>query len=279
SSMLKFPNSSCLFLLNSTEPLSLFSLLLFRLSSYISYRRKAVGAHGLHSPFLFKLYNEVLKPAKRFSLQNVEGIRKQLKQDHKLIDLYDLKTGEYFQQTISSVAKRSLSKRKFSSFLFLLSNFLSVETILETGTSLGVNALYLAGPEKVNRVVTIEASPILASIAKKQFSKLLQHKIEIIQGTIAEKLEYAIAKEQPQICFLDADHRASALNWSVDTIMKHCPNIECIVIHDIYWSEDMNSAWKAFINDRRFNVTLDIFQAGLLFPKIEMPKQHFTVHF
>lgn len=39
---------------------------LFRVCKYIAYRYKAVSAHGLHSPFLFDFYNEVIAPKKEF---------------------------------------------------------------------------------------------------------------------------------------------------------------------------------------------------------------------
>ena len=38
----------------------------FRLYTYLSYRYSAVNAHGLHSPFLFDFYNEVISPKKEF---------------------------------------------------------------------------------------------------------------------------------------------------------------------------------------------------------------------
>lgn len=40
--------------------------LLFRISSYLYYRFTAVNAHGLHSPFVFDFYNEVISPKKEF---------------------------------------------------------------------------------------------------------------------------------------------------------------------------------------------------------------------
>jgi len=39
---------------------------LFRICTYLIYRYKAVNAHGLHSPFLFDFYNEVLAVHKEF---------------------------------------------------------------------------------------------------------------------------------------------------------------------------------------------------------------------
>jgi hypothetical protein len=40
--------------------------LFFRIISYVNYRCKAVNAHGLHSPFLFDFYNEVIAAQKEF---------------------------------------------------------------------------------------------------------------------------------------------------------------------------------------------------------------------
>ena len=196
-----------------------------------------------------------------------------------MIDLYDLKSKHSYRKTISSIAKTSLSTPKFSSFLFQLINYLKVTRIVETGTSLGINSLYLAGPQLVKNVSTIEASPIIASIAKKQFGKVLQHKIQIKTGTIQNEFEALVVKEQPELCFLDADHQSEAVKYCVDTLMKLCPDIKCIIIHDIYWSEDMLLGWNEIKDNDQFALTVDLFQAGLIFPSLDMPKQHFTLRF
>lgn len=38
----------------------------FKIKSYVTYRSRAVNAHGLHSPFLFDFYNEVIHSKKEF---------------------------------------------------------------------------------------------------------------------------------------------------------------------------------------------------------------------
>lgn len=251
----------------------------FRLKNYLRFRLRAQGSHGLHSPFLFELYNKVIKPSRNFSLANVEKLRKELTRNHQIIDLYDLKTKENYKRTISSIAKTSLSTRRFSAFLHLLIDHLGYEKIVETGTSLGINSLYLAGPDSAKKVTTLEASTVIASIAKKQFSKLLHHKIEIKGGTIQEEFESLLVKEQPELCFLDADHRSEVVKMCVDLIMAHCPDIKCIIIHDIYWSPDMLAGWNQLIEEPRFPLTIDLFQAGIIFPQMKMQKQHFTLRF
>lgn len=150
---------------------------------------------------------------------------------------------------------------------------------METGTSFGINALYMAGPSRVSKVVTVEASPIIASIAMKQFEKVFQDKIEIRQGTIQEVLESEVIKMKPELCFIDADHRSSAVGFCLETLMKHSPEIQCIIVHDIYWSADMLEAWNRIVQDPRFPLTVDLFQAGAIFPQLETPKQHFTIRF
>lgn len=255
------------------------NLFFFRIWKYLQYRWKAVGPHGLHSPFLFDLYYKVIKRSRRFRLSHVEEKRAELLKNHSLIDTFDLKSQKNLRKTISSIAKSSLSQAKFSAFLNLLIEYLNVKSALETGTSLGINALYMAGNDTIQKLVTIEASPGITALAKKQFSSLLQHKIQITEGTIQEVFEPSVIKEKPQLCFIDADHRSEAVLQCLEVIKRHNPEIKCIVIHDIYWSQDMFSAWKSIIADPSYNLTMDIFQAGVVFPNVQMPKQHFTVRF
>ena len=46
--------------------MTVFTEFAFRIYTYLSYRYSAVNAHGLHSPFLFDFYNEVISPKKEF---------------------------------------------------------------------------------------------------------------------------------------------------------------------------------------------------------------------
>ena len=254
-------------------------LLWFRIYSYLSYLSRAKGSHSLHSPFLFDLFNEVIGPAKSFQLTNVERLRKQLKSDQSILELYDLKTGTSYKKSVSTIARTSLSIKKFSSFLYLLMQHLKAKRVVETGTSLGINALYMADPSCVQQLITIEASPTLAAYARKQFTQLFQHKIESIEGTIQDTFRQTIIRVNPEVCFLDADHRSSEVIRCIDSIMSHTKNIKCIVVHDIYWSKDMMKGWEQIKADKRFALTVDLYQAGLIFPHLEMPKQHFTLRF
>jgi predicted O-methyltransferase YrrM len=257
----------------------LINTLLFRAKHFIHHIFTANGAHALHSPFLYKLYNEAIIPSPSSLIPEIERIRKELKRNHLLVDVINFKLEKNEKKPISSIAKSSLSQPKFSSFLRLLLNYLNAESVLETGTSLGVNALYMSSSSSIEKVITLEGSPIIAELAKKQFQKENAKKIELIQGNIYETFVPALVKNTPDVIFLDADHRSVAIDFYVENIMNHLPQIKCIVIHDIYWSQDMFEKWQEITTDNRFTLTVDIFQAGLIFPNQEMPKQHFKLKF
>ncbi len=207
----------------------------------------------------------------------VEMKRKEILEDSRVIDITDVKTGRSRRATIGDVAKRASSQPKFSNFLRLLCEQLEIKTVLETGTSLGINCQYLAEANCVEKVVSIEGSKIIHDLANKNVNR--NPKIELLYGDIQSLLEMTIVKYQPELIFLDADHRSEAVHFCVEKIMQHVPDVKCIVIHDIYWSEDMTSGWKDILSNPNFKLTVDIFQAGLVFPNYPIEKQHFVLKF
>ncbi|MEM8939103.1 MAG: class I SAM-dependent methyltransferase [Bacteroidota bacterium] len=250
---------------------------MFRSYQFLKYSVKALGPHSLHSPFLYSLFNQVIKPSKSYRIKKIEKLRKELLSNNHTVKVMDFKSGKTLTRTISLIARTSVSNKKFSSFLNLLITFLKVSSVLETGTSLGINALYLA--HSVNSLVTIEGSEALASLARKNFKFCNKKNIRLVKANMYQALESEIIKNKPDFIFLDADHRSTAVAFCINLILKHTPSVKCIVIHDIYWSRDMYEMWNQLIDDPRFTLSIDIFQAGLLFPQLSMEKQHFKLCF
>jgi len=274
--MLKFLSSSWSSHSNSISTLG--GSLFFTVASYLNYRFKAVGAHSIHSPFVYKLFTQIVKRASTFRIPEIEISRNRLKNNHDIIDVIDFKTNSSLRKPISTVAKNSLSTAKFSAFMHLLVNELGAKTVLETGTSLGINTLYLSRASS-EKIVTMEASPIISELAKKEFASLNESKITLEFGDITKTFEPAIIRHEPNLIFLDADHRGSTIRRQIEQIMKLPKLVDCIVIHDIYWSESMRDVWNELVLDRRFELSIDIFQAGLLFPHKDIEKQQFTLRF
>jgi predicted O-methyltransferase YrrM len=236
-----------------------------------------MGAHGLHSPFVFALNNKVVRKASHALPSKIEQLKSHLLRNDNVIDVIDFKSGKTKRSTIGGVARSSFSTPKFMDFLRLLTEHLGAAVVLETGTSLGLNALNLAESDLTKKVVSIEGSEIIYRLAERNCAA--NQKIELIHGDLYEQFASALVRYQPDMVFLDADHRSSAIQFCLEQIEIHCPNVKCIVIHDIYWSKDMAEGWNAVVENRAYPLTIDLFQAGLIFPSHPIVKQHFTLRF
>lgn len=231
----------------------------------------------MHSPFLFDLYNRVVKPSRNLIPHLEQQKKKKLKALNQVIDVIDFKTGVSRRSTVGDVARTSLSSSCFSNFLRLLCEELQVKVVLETGTSLGINALYLAEASSVEKVVSIEGSETIHYLARKTVKD--HQKIYLVHGDLYQQFEMQIVQHQPDLVFLDADHRGSALDFCLDIIDNQLPFVQCIAVHDIYWSRDMTNWWKKTVAKGAYNLTVDVFDAGLIFPNYPIEKQHFTLKF
>ena len=249
----------------------------FRLFNYVSYLFRAKSLYGIHSPFVYQLIRKCIKPASKTKFDDIETLRKDLLGNHELIEAADFKNQTAGIRRISSITITSSSTRRFSGFLYRLANYLNAESGLETGTSLGINALYLA-KSNLKSVTTIEGSQIISLLARNNILAVSE-KVRIVNGDIYKVLEEEIVRSRPDFYFLDADHRSSTVAFCIDLILRHTPQTRCIVICDIYHSKDMKEIWHQFVQDPRFTLTIDLFKAGLLFPNVEMPEQHFTLYF
>src|SRR5205085_10137569 len=119
---------------------------LFAARNYLKYRFRASNAHGIHSPFVFDLLNNVIHDKSEFyGFELIESLRSKLLLDHHRIKVTDFGTGKKFrEQSISSIAAKSVKSKKYAQLLFRLANKFKPETILELGTSLGISTLYLS---------------------------------------------------------------------------------------------------------------------------------------
>ncbi len=237
---------------------------------------RAKNAHGLHSPFLFDFYNQCLSKTAYTTNKEAESKRKTYLKNRETVLSYDSKTKAYIEREIADIAKTSLSTQKFSRFLARLSNYLECKCILETGTSLGINTLYLAKETRAE-IISIEKNPHLEKYHQDIIGKA--ENVEIVYGDLCENFSGIMVTKNPELIFLDADHRSSSILEQIDIIKSNIDSVKAIVIHDIYWSLDMKQCWEQIIHSKDWLCTVDIFHAGIIFPKLQIPKQHFTIKF
>lgn len=251
---------------------------LFTACEYLRYLIRAQTAHGLHSPFLFDLYQQVIQKREPQLEAQLQTVREHLLNSQEVIRYTNPKTGLAQTDTVRKLAKNVASSHQFSYFLVKLINHLGYQSVLETGTSVGINATYLAA-SNAQEVWTMEGSPEIAAVAHDTLNKHQSTKIHLKVGTVMDSFASLLMEAQPDLIFLDADHRSETIEFYLNTIEEHRPAVGCIVIHDIYWSADMKSAWKKILSTRPYPLTVDLFQAGLIFPHYPMSRQHFTIRF
>ncbi|MCU0393120.1 MAG: class I SAM-dependent methyltransferase [Thermoflexibacter sp.] len=257
---------------------------------YLSFWFKASDAHGIHSPFVFELYNQVIKADKEYyCFEILEELRTTLLKDHTLLAINDMGAGSKniatSQRKISEIAKHSISKPKIAHLLFRLVDFFQPQTILELGTCLGITTLFLSeAAPKTARIYTFEGAEQLAQQASKFFAKDITkqttHNIELILGNLDETLKRKVKElDKIDFVFFDANHQKIPTLDYFETCISKVHESSVFVFDDIYWSEDMIAAWQAIQAHPRVTLSIDLFHLGLVFFREKQPKQHFKLRF
>jgi predicted O-methyltransferase YrrM len=258
---------------------------LFQLKAFISYWLDAVDAHSLHSPFVFDFYTRVVKGKNRISEDSsLSQIRTELLSDHRVIDVNDLGAGstrlKNSARKLSDIAATSLTPAKFSNLYNRIIKYYHCRHIVELGTSLGVNSLYLAKSRNHCNVTTFEGSPSVAAIAKETFLSTKSENIELIEGNIDETLPVFIrSSEAIDFALIDANHRFEPTLRYFELLIQNIHHNSIIVVDDIHYSEGMNSAWRAIQMHEQVFCTLDLYRCGIVFFNPALNKQTFVLQF
>lgn len=256
---------------------------MFQVLAYIKYWLQQVDEHSLHSPFLFEFYNDLVRQATVKPDREIEILRKALIQSKQQIEFQELGAGSRLtkssQRKISTIAKYSTTPLKFSLFLNALIKKYAYSQILELGTSLGINTLYMAQVDQV-QVTTIEGEPSIAEMAQKHFKSKNASNIELHQGAIDQIISSEKLKDRNwDLVYMDANHAYAPTLRYFDYCIQHLNPHGVIVLDDIHWSKGMHQAWKEIKARPEISLTLDLFEAGLVFIDPDLPKANYVLKF
>ena len=251
------------------------------LIKYFKYLFSAKTAHGIHSPFAFDLYNEVInKKGDYYSFDKIEHLRKKLLLSKKEIDVTDLGTGKSGKRIVGEIAGRSLKEKKYCELLFRLVYHFKPTAILELGTSLGITTGYLASANKNAKVITIEGCPNTADEAKKSFESLGLNNIETVTGDFENVLSSVIRyPSSVDFIFFDGNHRKEPTLKYFEQCLEFAHKNSVFVFDDIHWSDEMEEAWEEIKSHPNVRVTIDLFFLGLVFFRKEQVKENFIIKF
>ena len=250
---------------------------------YLLHRFKAKNRHGVHSPFVYRLIDNVIYDfdAKKVYAE-VENLRESLFIDNRIITVTDLGAGSHVnnnrQKKISAIAHNALKPPKLAQLLYRLVADLKPKSIIELGTCLGITTLYLQKAAPDAKVYTLEGCPETAAIAKETLTKGNVNNADLITGNFDDTLAGVInSLKIIDFVFVDGNHQKDATLKYFEWCLPKVHENTMLIFDDIYWSEGMKEAWNQIKAHPSVTVTVDLFWIGLVFFKPGQAKEDFLV--
>lgn len=254
------------------------------LQHWVAHRLRATDAHGIHSPFVFALYEQVIASKKHYyAFEALEALRGRLLRDSRLVTRTDFGAGgqtrKTKQDTVRAIVRRTSATPKKGRLLFKLAEYFRPGHVLELGTSLGISALYLASGHPPGQFVTLEGCPQLAALAVSHFQEF-QLPVTLAEGEIGRQLPGVLAGfPRLDFVYFDANHRMEPTLAYFAQCLPLAAEETVFVFDDIYWSEEMTRAWRQITAHPAVSLSIDLFDFGLVFFRKKQPKQHFKLLF
>lgn len=257
----------------------------FFIAPYITHLLRSGSKYDLHSPFIYKIYNEILKDKTNYAeYQIVETFRRKLMNDNRIILVQDSGAGanvpgKEAKLTVRKIARNSSIQPDSGKLLFRLVRYFEPRTILELGTSLGVSTSYLALGNPLTDITSIEGSRETLDIARKNFKELAIKNIRVVHGLFDEILVSVLA-ELPvlDLVFFDGNHKKEpTLNYFYQCL-QHRNRNSLFIFHDNHWSKGMEQAWREIRAHPSVTVTIDLFRMGLVFFNDDLSKEDFILN-
>lgn len=240
----------------------------------------AVNEHSLHSPFLFNFYNNTVKSEIAHEDFNaIEKLRYQLSKSKEKISVTQLgansKVNNQKVRAISDIARRGISSAKTSELLYKIIRDFDFTHIIELGTSLGINTLYMA-TKSTAVVYTFEGCPETSLIAQENFKITGYSNIKQIAGDLTVSLPDFCTQFSGKIdlAFIDANHQYEPTLTYFDQLLSITHSKSMIIIDDIYWSAEMTRAWEKIKDHPQVTSTIDLYKLGIVLFRPELEKQH-----
>ncbi|NMM50594.1 class I SAM-dependent methyltransferase [Marinigracilibium pacificum] len=251
----------------------------FQVKHAFNHWLKCVNDHSLHSPFLFDLYQKLIRTNFIEPKQVVDYIER-LKNNTSIIEVEDLGAGssklKSSERKVCDILRTSTSSKTIRK---ILSNYIisyNPQTIVELGTNLGVSTLSMSIAGSNTSVYTFEGSHNIASIAENEFKSSNSKNISVLKGNIDETLPQFLNTKNPQIdlAYIDANHTFEATIKYFNLLEPFMASKSAILIGDIYWSPGMKKAWFEIAKSNHYPIRLDFYHSGLLLRGPDYPETY-----
>lgn len=256
---------------------------MIRIWYFLQYLIKSFHLHGIHSPFVFKLVNDVFRTKlKYYAYDEIESIRAKLLLTEKKIQIRDFGAGKggTYQKSIKEVCQRSTQKADFAQIIHRLVIEHKPKRILEFGTSLGISTAYLAKAAPAAKIISLEGAEELAKIADINLKKLAIHNVKLSVGPFSDTAQDALKElNNIDLVYFDGNHSYAPTLSYFHQCLDFKNEASVFIFDDIYWSSEMKKAWKEIIAHPEVALSIDLFQIGIVyFDKSLSPGKYSVYH-
>lgn len=197
--------------------------------------------------------------------KDIEEVRAELMNNHKVVELSDLGTGATTKKSIKTIARSSLMSAKEARLLYEILHKNQYKNVIELGTSLGITACYLSKATD-GKVTTFEGDNSIGLYATGIFDRLNLKNISLVQGNIDESLSGFLKHTDPiDFALIDANHTFEATMNYFRLIIQKTHTGSIVAVHDINWSKGMRKAWDQIKTMQEVEGTIENFTTGFVF--------------
>jgi predicted O-methyltransferase YrrM len=257
------------------------------IKSYLNFLWNSKNEHGVHSPFVFNLVTKCFYDKKKYPEYTVlKNFRKSLLADKNLIEVTDFGAGSKVfksnKRQIAKIAKTAGISSKRAELLFRITNYFQPSTILEIGTSLGLATTALSLGNKTSKITSLEGCPNTLHQCQLQLQSrsfvTTFNNIECINTEFSSYLKnFQLPASNFQLIYFDGNHSKQATLHYFELLLPTITNETLWIFDDIHWSKEMEEAWKTIQQHPKVTVTIDTFQWGIVFFRVEQKKEHFVI--
>lgn len=234
--------------------------------SLLQHLIKAKTRHGVHSPFIYRLLDEVIYDFRAKKVyQEIEGLRAEFLQN---------------ERNKTFLNNNSLISPSLAQLVHRLVADLKPQNSIELGARMGICTAYLAKAASEANIISISRNFETLSITEENLQKLNIRNVELLSGNVDEllpKLLDGILKLD--FILIDGNHsKISILNY-FNCCLPKMSDHSMMILEDIYQNEDMKSAWQEIKSHPDVSVTIDLFWMGLVFVRRAQNKENFKIRF
>jgi predicted O-methyltransferase YrrM len=262
------------------------------IKSYINFLWHSKNEHGVHSPFVYDLLTKCFYDKKQKSDPSkseqakqyfiLKKYRNSLLQNKNTIEVTDFGAGSRVFKSntrqIAQIAQTAGISPKRAELLFRMVHYFQPSAILEIGTSLGLATSALSLGSTKAKIITLEGCPETALVAKNQLQSFNLNTVESVVTEFSNYLNSSkLQTSNFELIYFDGNHSKKATLDYFELLLPTITNDSVWIFDDIHWSLEMEEAWKVIKENPKVTVTIDTFQWGIVFFRVEQEKEHFVI--